>query len=57
MRYVPREKKEPQLIKTIFSRRSTRGGGVTLLGGRTTWGRGKERRAIKEVKGSGEALG
>jgi hypothetical protein len=48
---VPREKKEPNHQKTNFPRRSTRGGGITLLGGRTIWGRGEEWRGINEGRG------
>jgi hypothetical protein len=51
---VPREKKEPNHQKTNFPRRSTRGGGgVTLLGGRTIWGRGEELMREGEWRGIG----
>jgi hypothetical protein len=32
-------------------------GSVTLLGGRTTWGLGKEWKGLNEVKGVGMSLG
>jgi hypothetical protein len=53
---VPREKRSPTIKKRIFLG-DPQEGGVTLLGGRTIWGRGKGMEAINEVKGSGEALG
>jgi hypothetical protein len=42
----------PKIFK-IFSRRSTRGGGITLLGGRTIWERGEERSGVNVGKGVG----
>jgi hypothetical protein len=52
---VPHERRGPKIFK-IFSRIFQVRGGVTSLGGRTTWGRGKEWEAING-EWSGDELG
>jgi hypothetical protein len=48
---VPSERRDPKNILKYFSRFFQGEGGVTPQGGHTTWGRGKEWRAMNARRG------